>query len=102
MGKLDGLLTSHKQQEKDTKRSHEPTAKLEKSIDMSDTQKNSTELNYIQIEAPVSTSLSSVDELEQKVLEYLGKNDDGNFVCKICGKVDKVRYEESVRFRMEI
>ena len=66
-----------------------------------------TELNYVQTEAPVSTisldgSLSSVDEVEQKVMEYLGKNEDGNFVCKLCGKVEKERKRSSGNMKNHI
>jgi len=46
--------------------------------------------------APVSTislhGSSSVDEVEQKIAEYLGKNENGNYMCNHCGKVgDKIR-----------
>jgi len=42
---------------------------------------------------PVSTILlrgtfySTVDEVEQKVLEYLGKNEYGDYICTVCGKI---------------
>ena len=29
----------------------------------------------------------SVGEIEQMVMEYLGKNENGDFICKLCGKV---------------
>ena len=38
------------------------------------------------ISIPIDSS-SSVDEIEQKVLEYLGKNLNGDYMCNICGKV---------------
>ena len=30
---------------------------------------------------------SSVDEIEQKTTEYIAKNENGDYICKICGKV---------------
>ena len=100
--KLDGLLASHienEQHEEDiiTKRPHEPTAK-QKSNDIIDIQKTKlTEMNGHQSEASVSTvsfqgSLTSVDDVEQKVMEFLGENEIGDFLRKLCGKVDKARY----------
>merc|ERR1719342_94780 len=99
--KLDGLLTSHGENEQMEKHimtniSNEQTI-IQESTDKMDTSKtNTTELNCGKIEVPVSTvsldgSLSSVDDVEQKVTEYLGKNEDGDYVCKLCGKVDKVK-----------
>ena len=38
------------------------------------------------ISIPIDSS-SSIDEIEQKVLEYLEKNENGDYMCKICGKV---------------
>ena len=33
------------------------------------------------------TFYSTVDEVEQKVLEYLGKNEYGDYICTVCGKI---------------
>ena len=95
--KLDGLLATQAENEQQTERHimanrpYEPTAKQE-SIGMFDVQKlSSTELSGSQTQVPVSTISitwdSSVDEVERKVLEYLGENEKGDYLCKLCGKV---------------
>ena len=100
--KLDGLLASQAENEEQvekhimTNRSHELTANQE-SIGIIDIQKpSSTEMKGSQKDASVSTISvtgdSSVNEVEQKVLEYLGENEDGDYMCKLCGKADKSRY----------
>ena len=34
----------------------------------------------------VSMNNSTVDEIEQKIAEYIGKNDIGDYICNLCGK----------------
>ena len=38
------------------------------------------------ISIPVNDG-SSIDEIEQKVIEHLEKNEDGFYMCNLCGKV---------------
>ena len=94
--KLDGLLGSRTENEleKDlnTHRPHEPTSKQESINDFDTNITNETKLNVCgQTQATVSNvSVNgnlSVDKIEQKVREYLGKNEDGDYVCNLCGKV---------------
>ena len=32
-------------------------------------------------------SNSSVDEVDQKIAEYIGRNENGDYICNLCGKV---------------
>ena len=92
--KLDGLLASHVDTDKQfmdnlTMKSKIQTSKHEP---IQTSQKNS-ELKYDSelIIHPISTIAmdadASIDEVEQMVSEHVGKNESGDYMCKICGKV---------------
>ena len=94
--KLDGLLASQtqSQESKDAMFTNETNELMPKheSHQIADTEKTkSTVFNDGHTKTPVSTislhNSSSVDEVEQKVAEYLGKNENGNYMCNLCGKV---------------
>ena len=83
--KLDGLMASKTENE-----SNELIPKQE-SLQILDFQKSKQLKKDDQTKTTVSPiSLqdgSSVDEVEQKVTEYLGKNENGDYMCNLCGKV---------------
>ena len=97
--KLDGLLGSHaeNEQEKDvnTQRPHGPTSKQKSNNEFYTRNAHKTEMNVgnkteatFPTVSPVSVKGNlSVDKIEEKVREHLGKNEDGDYVCNLCGKV---------------
>merc|ERR1719304_15849 len=48
----------------------------------------------------VSMSSSTVDEIEQKIAEYLGKNENGDYICSLCGKVSG-KYNTHIKNHIE-
>ena len=92
--KLDGLLASDKENEEKhdlylPKQSMKTESKLETNQTLG---KSSGVIDYGDsvVTERYAVSLngsSSVDEIEQKVTEYLGKNESGDYICNLCGKV---------------
>jgi len=92
--KIEGLLSADKEYDEDFKESmssqHLETELKHKQYKRIET---ANEMVY-NMDSAVATKYdislndsSSVDEIEQKVTEYLGKNENGDFLCNICGKV---------------
>ena len=50
--------------------------------------------------ATIAVNDSSLDEIEQKILEYLGKNEKGEYVCNFCGK-DGVKHIRNMKNHIE-
>ena len=92
--KLQGLLTSDKendekhdvhlpQQPMETESKLKPKQTVEeshkeiKNLDSGVTERYAVSMN----------SSSLVDEVEQKILESLGRNENGDYICNLCGKV---------------
>jgi len=92
--KIEGLLSSDKEYDEDYKESmlnqsletemkHEQNQKVERANEMVHNLDSAVATKY---DVSLNDS-SSVDEIEQKVTEYLGKNENGDYICNICGKV---------------
>ena len=91
--KIYGLLTSDKNDEKhnvnlpkqsmETESKHEPKQTLEES----DVVINNWDSGVAERYAVSMNGSSSVDEVEEKIAEYLGKNENGDYICDLCGKV---------------
>jgi len=88
--KLQGLLTSDKdtedehntylpKQSMETESNFEPKQTLKESDDNWD--------SGVAERYAVSVNTSTVNEIEQKIAEYLGKNENGDYICNLCGKV---------------
>merc|ERR1712098_450854 len=90
--KIDGLLSSDKDEEQreyfsnqplETELKHEQIQTFEKANEIICNEtpgvntKNAVSLN----------DNSSFDEIEQKVSEYVGKNENNDYICNLCGKV---------------
>merc|ERR1719300_707403 len=43
----------------------------------------------------------TIDEVEKKVQEFLGKNEKGEFCCKLCGKIGSGRYKRNMMNHIE-
>ena len=85
--KIDGLLSSGRDNE-DQYLSYQSEAKQEPT----QTYKKSNEDIYDGDSSVISKTISlnassSVDEIEQKVTEHLGKNENGDYTCNLCGKI---------------
>ena len=105
--KLDGLLaskTENDQFEQDMEHDSSELSPKQEAPQVLDTKKTKPIQKAYQAKAPVSTvSLldgSSVDEVEQKVTEYLGRNENGDYVCKFCGK-DGVKHIRNMKNHIE-
>ena len=93
--KLDGLLSSDNIKDKKnnlyvTNQSMETEFQLEQNQTYEESNKVKTDnLNSGNAEryAVSMNGDSSVDEIEQKTTEYIAKNENGDYICKICGKV---------------
>ena len=48
----------------------------------------------------VPMSSSTVDEIEQKITECLGKNENGDYICNLCGKVSG-KYKTHIKNHIE-
>merc|ERR1712243_118967 len=90
--KIDGLLSSDKDEEQmeylsnqpvETELKHEQNQTLEKANEII-----CNETPVVNTKNAVSLNdNSSFDEIEQKVSEYVGKNENNDYICNLCGKV---------------
>ena len=89
---LEGLLSSNKEtyekhdvylpkQFTETQSKLEPKQTLEESGEVINNPDTGLSERYA-----VSMNSSSVDEVEQKIAEYLGKNENSDYICNLCGK----------------
>ena len=88
---IDGLLSPNTEsneknmlnQSIETKLKHEPSHIFEKSNEVFYDKISDDNSKYM---ISVNDS-SSLDEIEQKVTENLGKNNNGDYTCNLCGKI---------------
>ena len=92
--RLQGLLTSKKATDEKNfdnlpKQSMETESKLEpeQTLALEESNEVINDWNSGAAEKYASMKSTSVDELEKKIAEYLGKNENGEYICNLCGKV---------------
>ena len=91
--KLQGLLTSERENEEKNnvylpQQPIETESKLEpkQTLEESDEVIKNWDLGVTKRYAVSMNCSSKVDEIEQKIAEYIGKNDNGDYICNLCGK----------------
>ena len=105
--KIDGLLSSDR--ESDTKQEdHLSSLTSETATNKHETiEKSTRDIYYGESGALSSYNISlfnddsSLDEIEQKITQNIGRNENGDFVCNICGKVGVKRYLKNLKLHIE-
>merc|ERR1712098_19372 len=85
--KIEGLLSSDKKNMSNqpiaTELKHEPKQTFEKANEILYHKRSDDDSKY----AVYLHSNLSLDEIEQKIAEYVGKNENNDYICNLCGKV---------------
>ena len=97
--RLDGLLAEEKDnQQIEETFAHNVPLKQDQSIKSQTCETPKVTQSTLKDESTYASPITipvndcfSVDGIEQKVIEYLGKNENGEYMCNICGKVGKQR-----------
>ena len=87
--KLEGLLSDNSSKEEEIKPS--PKMKLQEVLKVEESYDN-FQTEIIMPESQIElTNSDDTSELDQKLYEYMEKNSDGKYSCKLCGKVMKTK-----------